>query len=164
MTHPHLDQRNFPVYQHPMVFSPYSPLVNAPVSPLDPRTSALIPHHYSELPIIIDGEVITSDLTTPGLLRDDTDRTLDAESKQSLLRRAIEDPYWILMTLMVALGLSIMATVVYGVIQMTLAIGHWFQAHGTTLAGIAALIIAGMLCGGASAAKCAGIHCGGCKG
>ena len=65
---------------------------------------------------------------------------------------------------MIALGLSIAATVVYGVIQITLSIGHWLQAHGATLGAIAALIIALMFCGGASAAKCTGIHCGGCKG
>jgi hypothetical protein len=69
------------------------------------------------------------------------------------------------MTLMAVLGLSITATVVYGVIQIILAIGSWFHAHGATLGAIAALIIVLMLCGGgATAAKCTGIHCGGCKG
>jgi hypothetical protein len=69
------------------------------------------------------------------------------------------------MTFTVVLGLSITATVVYGVIQIILAIGSWFHAHGATLGAIAALIIVLMLCGGgATAAKCTGIHCGGCKG
>jgi hypothetical protein len=164
MTHLRSGQRNFPVYHHPMVFSPYAHLVNAPVSPLEFHASALIPQHYSVLPTVVDGEVITSGLAAPALIRDNTDWTIDDESKRSLLKQAIEDPYWILMTLMVALGLSITATVVYGVIQITLAIGHWFHAHGATLAGIATVIIALMLCGGATAAKCMGIHCGGCKG
>jgi hypothetical protein len=165
MTHPHLDQRNFPVYQHPMVFTPYQHLVNAPVSPLDSHTSALIPQHYSEPPTVVDGEVITSSRTTRTMVRDDTEPTTGDESRPSLLRRAIDDPYWILMTLMAVLGLSITATVVYGVIQIILAIGSWFHAHGATLVAIAALIIVLMLCGGgASAAKCTGIHCGGCKG
>jgi hypothetical protein len=75
----------------------------------------------------------------------------------------IEDPYWILVTLTVVLSLSLMATVIYGVIQITLAIGQWLHAHGATLGALAVLIIALMLCGGATAAKCAGIHCGGCK-
>jgi hypothetical protein len=164
MTHPHLDQRSVPVYQHPVVFSPYCHLVNASVSPLDSDTSALIPQHYSKSPMVVDGEVITSSLTTRAPVWDDTAPTTGHEPKPSLLRRAIEDPYWILMTLMVAVGLSMTATVVYGVIQITLAIGQWFHAHGTTLGGIALLIIVLMLCGGATAAKCTGIHCGGCKG
>jgi hypothetical protein len=146
-----------------MVFTPYLHLVNAPVSPLDPRASALIPQHHSAPPTVVDGTVITSTVTTPAPIRDDSDRILGHESKRSLLRRAIEDPYWILMTLMAVLGLSITATVVYGIIQITLAIGHWFTTNGTTLGTIAALAILVMLCGGTSAAKCAGIHCGGCR-
>jgi hypothetical protein len=165
MTHPHLDQRSVPVYQHPMVFTPYQHLVNAPVSALDSHTSALIPQHYSEPPTVVDGEVITSSLTTRTMVRDDTEPTTRDESRPSVLRRVIDDPYWILMTLMAVLGLSITATVIYGVIQIILAIGQWFHAHGTTLGAIAALIIVVMLCGGgATAAKCTGIHCGGCKG
>jgi hypothetical protein len=146
-----------------MVFTPYQHLVNAPVSPLEFQPSALIPHHYPESPTVVDGTVISSSVSTPAHLWDDTDRTIGDESKRSVLHRAIEDPYWILMTLMVALGLSLTATVVYGVIQITLAIGHWFTTNGTTLGTIAALVILVMLCGGTSAAKCAGIHCGGCR-
>jgi hypothetical protein len=164
MTHPHSDQRSVPVYQHPMVFTPYQHLVNAPVSSLDFHTSGLIPQHYSQPPTVVDGEVITSSLTTRGLVRDNTQPTIAGESRPSLLRRAIADPYWILVALTVVLGLSITATVVYGVIQITLAIGAWFHAHGATLGIISALMIALMLCGGATATKCTGIHCGGCKG
>jgi hypothetical protein len=76
----------------------------------------------------------------------------------------IDDRYWILMTLVVGLGLSITATVVYGVIQITLAIAAWLHANGTTIAGVMVGIILLMLCGGTTAAKCAGIHCGGCRG
>ena len=164
MTHPHSDQRSVPVYHHPMVFKPYQPLVNAPVSALDSHTSALIPHHYSEPPTVVDGEVITSSLTTRTMMRDDTQPTTCDESRPSLLRRVIDDPYWLLMTLMAVLGLSMTATVIYGVIQITLAIGSWFHAHGATLGAAAVLIIVVMLCGSANAAKCTGIHCGGCKG
>jgi hypothetical protein len=164
MTRPHLDQRSFPVSQRDPAFSPYCHLVNAPVSSLDFHTSALIPQHYSASPMVVDGTVVTSSVTTPVDIWDDTDRTVGDESKRSLLQRAIDDPYWILMTLMVAVGLSLTATVVYGIIHITLAIGHWLHAHSTTLAGIAALIIALMFCGGTTAANCTGIHCGGCKG
>ena len=165
MTLPHSNQRNFPVYQHPMMFTSYQHLANAPVSPLDSYTSALIPQHYSESPTVVDGDVITNSLTTTSALaRDDTQPTIANESRPNLLRRAIEDPYWILVTLTVVLGLSITATVVYGVIQITLAIGAWFHAHGAALGAISAFIIALILCGGATAAKCTGIHCGGCKG
>jgi len=109
---------------------------------------------------VIEGEVITSSLTSRALTCDDTGPI----PKRSLLRQAIEDPYWILATLAVALSLSITATVVYGVIQITLAIGQWFHAHGVTLVAITVLIVVSMLCGGATAAKCAGIHCGECTG
>jgi hypothetical protein len=146
-----------------MVFMPYQHLVNAPVSPPDPRASVYIPQHYSASPTVVDGTVITSTVSTPARLRADTNRTIGDEPKRSLLQRAIEDPYWILMTLMAILGLSITATVVYGIIQITLAIGRWFTANGTTLGTIAALVILVMLYGGTSAAKCAGIHCGGCN-
>jgi hypothetical protein len=164
MTHLHSDQRGVPAYPHPRVFTPYQHLVNAPVSPLNSDTSGFIPRHYSESPTVIDGEVLTSSVTTAAHIWDDTVRITGHESKRSLLQRAIEDPYWILLTLTVVLGLSLMATVVYGVIQITLAIGAWFHAHGATLGAIAVLIIALMLCGGATTAKCTGIHCGGCKG
>jgi hypothetical protein len=163
MTHPHSDQRSATVSPHPRVFMPYQHLVNAPVSPLDPRASAHIPPHYSASPTVVDGTVIASTVSTPAHLREDTDRIIGEGSKRSLLRRAIEDPYWILMTLMAVLGLSITATVVYGIIQITLAIGRWFTTNGTTLGTIAALVILVMLCGGTSAAKCVGIHCGGCR-
>jgi hypothetical protein len=135
------------------------------VSALDSHTSALIPPHYFEPPTVVDGEVITSSLTTRRMVRNDTQPTICDESRPSLLRRAIDDPYWILITLMAIVGLSITATVIYGVIQIILAIGAWFHAHGATLGAIAALIIVVMLCGGgATAVKCAGIHCGRCKG
>jgi hypothetical protein len=76
----------------------------------------------------------------------------------------MDDPFWILMTLTVALGLSIAATVIYGVIQIALTVAEWFSANGATIGTITALIMVLALCGGASVAKCAGIHCGGCRG
>ena len=48
----------------------------------------------------------------------------------------IDDPYWILMTLTAAIGLAITATVIYGAIQIILAVGAWLHANGTTIAGI----------------------------
>jgi hypothetical protein len=81
-----------------------------------------------------------------------------------MLRRAIDDPFWILMTLTGALVLSIVGTAVYGVIQIILAVAEWFSLNHTTILGGIVLIILLALCGGATAAKCVGIHCGGCKG
>lgn len=161
MMHPHLDQRSFPVYQHVVVATPDQHLVNAPVSPLDSHTSALISTRAAKSEdrhLVINGEVITSrTMTLPA-------RTIPAtEPKQSLVRRILDDPYWILMTLAITLILSITATAIYGIIQITLAIGRWFTTNGTTLGTIAALAIIVMLCGGTTAAKCAGIHCGGCR-
>jgi uncharacterized BrkB/YihY/UPF0761 family membrane protein len=116
--------------------------------------------------LVVDGEVITSITTTiPTHIPDDTYATpaWAIEPKRKLLRRAIDDPYWILMTLTAATGLAIIATVVYGAIQIILTVGAWLHANATTIGGVIALIILVILCGGAKAAKCAGIHCGGCK-
>jgi hypothetical protein len=108
--------------------------------------------------------VITSSIAIATPVWADTGSTPIQEPKPSLLRRALDDPYWILMALTAVLGLSITATVVYGIIHIRLAIGQWLHANGAVLGAITALIITLMLCGGATAAKCAGIHCGRCKG
>jgi len=158
MNHPHSDQRNRLVAQRAPALSPYIHLVNAPVSPLELHSSALIPSHHTEhpgLPPVVDGEVLSVH-TIPAPTR-------TIEPKRNLLRRAIDDPFWILMTLTVTLGVSITATVIYGAIQIILAIGAWLDANATTIGGATALIILRMLCGGAKAAQCAGIHCGGCR-
>ncbi|MGH3774529.1 MAG: hypothetical protein ACRDRR_02140 [Pseudonocardiaceae bacterium] len=156
MNHPHSDQRNPMVPQRPLALSPYIHLVNATVSPLEPHSSAVIPaRHREELPSVVDGEVLASIDTRPVPV---------IEPKRNLLWRAIDDPYWVLMTLIAAVGLSITATAMYGVIQITRSIAEWFHANGATLAVITTLIILLMLCGGATVAKCAGIHCRGCRG
>jgi hypothetical protein len=88
------------------------------------------------------------------------------QAERDLLRRAIDDPYWILMTLTVGIGLAITATVIYGAIHIILTFDAWLHANAPTLGTIGAttaLIIPVMICGGAKAAKCAGIHCGGCR-
>ena len=167
MNHPHSDQCTRQVHQRPLALSPYTHLVNAPVSPLDCHTSALIPtrRKHPGSPLIVDGEVITSSLIVPAP-RKNTDATAVPviEPTRSVFRRAIEDPYWILMTLMAAIGLSITATVIYGTVQVMLAVAEWVSVHGTTIAAITTLIIALAIFGGATAAKCAGIHCRGCQG
>ena len=159
MNHPHSDQRNLLVAQRGPALSPYIHLVNAPVVALDYRSSSLIPTHDTEhpgLPVVVDGEVLSVH-TIPAPIR-------TIKPKRNLFRRAMDDPYWILMTLIAALGLSITATVIYGVVQITLAIGQWLHANSTTITGVIVLILLLMLCGGTTAAKCAGIHCGRCRG
>jgi hypothetical protein len=170
MTYPHSHHRNHQIYQHSSALSWYIPLVNAPVAPLDLRSGALIPTHRTEhgagSPLVVDGEVITSIATIPDRPRYDTDATavpIKRRRKRSLLRRVIEDPYWILMTMPVVLGVAITATVIYSAIQIMLTVAAWLDANGTTIAGLIILIILLMVCGGAKAAQCAGIHCGGCK-
>lgn len=166
MNHPHSDQCNRPVHQRSPALSPYNHLVNAPVSPLDSRTSALIPtrSQHPRSPLVVDGEVITSSLVVLAPRKNTDAITVPViEPKPSLLRRAIEDPFWILMTLTVTLALSIAATIAYGVAQITLAVAEWVSVYGTTLAVITILLIVLAMCGGTRAAKCAGIHCWGCK-
>ena len=170
MTHLHSHHRNHAIQQRTPAFSPWVHLTNAPVSPLDFGSTALIPTHPTEQgatsPLVVDGEVIASIDTIPTHPRYDTDATPAWEPKRNLLRRAIDDPYWILMTLTVALGLAITATVIYGAIQIILTIDAWLHANAHTIGTIGAstvLIILVMICGGAKAAQCAGLHCGGCR-
>jgi hypothetical protein len=169
MTHLHSPQHSHPVSQRAFAFPPLAYLVNAPVFPLDRHPSVLIPTHPTEdsarSPLAVDGEVITSTTIIPTQRRNDTYATTAwaLESKRSLFRRAIDDPYWILMTLTVGLVVVIIATVLYGAIQIILTVGAWLDANATTIGGAIALIVLVMLCGGAKAAKCAGIHCGGCR-
>jgi hypothetical protein len=163
MNHPHSDQRISDCEQHVYAFTAqrYPHLVNAPVPPLDSHTSALNPTHHRP-PSVIDGEVITSSIAPIPIRNDPGVRSMTR--KRSLLRRAIDDPFWILMTLTGTLMLSIIGTAVYGVIQIMLAIAEWFSLNQSTILGSIVLIILLALCGGATAAKCVGIHCGGCKG
>jgi hypothetical protein len=122
--------------------------------PLDILATGLVFRHEG-WPMVVDGEAITS-------RHDDTTRTASVR-RTSVLRRAVEDPYWIVMTLMIGCGLSITAIVVYGMIRLTLAVVGWFATNGTTLAVITGLVVAGVLCCGARSVTCTGIHCGGCK-
>jgi hypothetical protein len=170
MTHLHSHHRSHTAQRRPPAFPPWVYLTNAPVSSLDFGSTALIPTHHTEQgvtsPLVVDGEVITSITTTiPTYTKDHTyaPPAWASGPKRNLLRRVIDDPYWILMTLTVALGLAIIATVVYGAIQIILTVDAWLHANATTMGGVTALIILVMLCGGAKAAQCAGIHCGGCR-
>jgi hypothetical protein len=169
MTHLHSGHRSHVVQQREPAFPPYAHLANAPVFPLDFHSSALIPaypaEHGAGSPLVVDGEVITSITTIPTQPRDDTYPAIAPviEPKRNLLRRMIDDPYWILMTLTAVIGLSITATVVYGAIQIILTVGAWLHANAPTIGGVIALIILVILCGGAKAAQCAGFHCGGCQ-
>jgi hypothetical protein len=172
MTHLHSHHHSHLIQQRAPAFPPYAHLVNASVFPLDFRPSALVPTYSAEhgagSPLVVDGEVITSITTIPTQPRDETYPTTAPviKPKRNLLRRVVDDPYWILMTLTAAIGLAITATVIYGAIQIILAIGAWLDANAhtiDTIGGVIALIILVILCGGAKAAQCAGIHCGGCK-
>jgi hypothetical protein len=173
MTHLHSPHHSHAVQQRAPACPSHTHLVNAPVSPLDFRSRALTPIHRNERcgdsPLVVDGEVITSITTTIPIHTQDHAYATPAwaiEPKRNLLRRAIDDPYWILMTLTAATGLAITATVIYGAIHIILTVDAWLHANAPTLGTITAttaLIILVMICGGAKAAKCAGIHCGGCR-
>jgi len=160
MTYPHSHPCSIPVTERVVELSPDHHPANTLVFPLDGDISARIPTQTQtsrSLYPVINGEVIASRTLAPL-------RPIPAsEPKRNFRRRSLDDPYWILVTLVITLGVSITATAVYGIIQITLAIGRWFTTNGTTLATIAALVIILALCGGTTAAKCAGIHCRGCN-
>lgn len=139
-------------------------------------TAAVFP-----VPPILDGEVVAVDLDAlqdrvPSRIRP-ASRLVSAyaqspiptivKSKHRLLQRVIDDPYWLLMSLAIGLGLSIVGIAIYGVIQVGMAIRDWWMSNGHTVVSatevVILIIVVLALCGG-GAAKCAGIHCGGCKG
>ncbi|MCA1707739.1 MAG: hypothetical protein LC808_32505 [Actinobacteria bacterium] len=67
------------------------------------------------------------------------------------------------MTLLATIGLSITATILYGAAQITQVVAHWFVTNGATIGAITILTILLVICSSATAAKCTGIHCPGCK-
>lgn len=86
------------------------------------------------------------------------------EPKRGLIRRAIDDPFWVLVTVGGSIALAIVGTVIYGIIQIVLAVVEFLNTYGAQIGGGAiAIILALILCGGGGAV-CAGIHCAGCKG
>jgi hypothetical protein len=144
-----------------MLVTPHPYWGNTPVVSPDSDTNGLIPTQDAiprRLYPVIDGEVLASCTTTVSARRIPV-----REPKRSFLRQSLDDPSWILMILAIILGVSITATTLYGLIEITLAVGRWFTTNGTTLAILAALIVLLVLCGGTTAAKCAGLHCGGCQ-
>ena len=138
MTHLHSHHRNHAVQQRTPAFPPWVHLTNAPVSPLDFGSTAsflrtpqnrVLRHHWWSM-------VKSSPALTPSpRIRDMTPmrRQHGNEPKRNLLRRAIDDPYWILMTLTGALGLAIIATVVYGAIQIILTVDAWLHTNAPTI-------------------------------
>jgi len=176
MNHPHSDQSVHHVCQRRPAFGPHTHLVNASVSPLDHHSSVRIRTQHNDGPgshPMVDGEVITSTLVIPDAnttLRPVTPAPVNpvnppvpvVEPERSMLRRVVDDPYWALVTLMAALGVSITATVAYGVTQITLLVAQWLRVNGGTVATVIVIVLLAV-CAGGTTARCAGIHCGGCK-
>lgn len=176
MNHPHSDQSVHHVCRRRPASAPHTHLVNASVSPLDHHSSVRIRTHRNDGPgshPMVDGEVITSTLVIPDAnttLRPVTPAPVNpvnppvpvVEPERSMLRRVVDDPYWALVTLMAALGVSITATVAYGVTQITLLVAQWLRVNGGTVATVIVIVLL-VVCAGGTTARCAGIHCGGCK-
>lgn len=86
-------------------------------------------------------------------------------ARRGLLRRAVDDPFWILLGLISTVSLGILGTLTYGVL-VTLA------RYGLIPTVIAVVgVICGVLClvakirstGRGSSHRCAGLHCSGCR-
>jgi hypothetical protein len=84
------------------------------------------------------------------------------EPKRGLIRRAIDDPFWILITGAGSLALAVVGTVIYGIVQILLSVGVFLSTYGSTIGGGVILLILIVLLGSGGAA-CAGLHCAGCK-
>lgn len=114
---------------------------------------------------VIEGELVPVDLDA--LQRRITYTVKEVPAKPS---REINWPLVLTVTAY-TLGLSIIGVLVYGIVQIVLAVaraveefGHWMSVNGPHILGIGALALLALLFCGGSAAKCAGIHCGGCRG
>lgn len=86
-------------------------------------------------------------------------------ARRGLLRRAIDDPFWILVGVISMVGLGILGTLTYGVL-VTLA------RYGLIPTVIVVVgVICGVLClvakirgmGRGSSHRCSGLHCSGCR-
>lgn len=139
----------------------------------------MIPHHYKTPapaavlaypPAVIDGELVPLDV-------DEIQRPFVAceqlpalpsrvvRDRPGRLRLLLEDPYWLLYGVAVTVPLAIVATLAYGLAEIVISVYRFFAEYGQSLASIAVvIIIALVLGGGRKVAKCAGVHCGGCKG
>ncbi len=175
MNHSHSDQSVHPVRGRRPAFGPHTHLVNVPVSPLDHHSSVRIRTQHNDSPgshPVVDGEVITSTLIIPDTntaLHPTTPAPINpvnpanpVEPERSLLRRVVDDPYWALVTLMAALGVSITATLTYGLIQITMSVAQFLRVNGATVATL--IVIVALALSAGATARCAGIHCVGCKG
>jgi hypothetical protein len=176
MNHPHSDQSVHHVCRRRPAFGPHTHLVNASVSPLDHHSSVRIRTQHNDdsgLHPVVDGALITSTLVIPDAnttLRPVTPAPVNpvnppvpvVEPEPGVLRRVVDDPYWALVTLMATLAVSITATVAYGVTQITLLVAQWLGANGGTVATVIVIVLLAV-CAGGTTARCAGIHCGGCK-
>lgn len=87
------------------------------------------------------------------------------EPKRSLLRKTLDDPYWALISIAAALSIGIVTLIVYGVIQIVLAVEAWLaeNMHTIVSGGATVLIILVLLSLGGGGAVCAGLHCAGCR-
>jgi hypothetical protein len=85
-----------------------------------------------------------------------------------LLRRIAADPYWVLVALkrVAQLGaVALVAWVGWEIYLAVVAVGEWFNYYGRSIIAVAVcVVLLGLLGGGTAVAKCAGLHCGGCKG
>lgn len=87
------------------------------------------------------------------------------EPKRSLLRKTLDDPYWVLISITTVLVLSIVSLIVYGVIQVVLTVEEWLaeNMHTIVSGGATVAIILILLSLGGGGAVCAGLHCAGCR-
>lgn len=141
----------------------------------------MIPHRYKTPtlaprpalaypPAVIDGELVPLDLDEiqrpfvpceqlPALAPE------VARDRPGRLRLLIEDPYWVLYSVTVALGVGIAGTALYGIVEIAISVYRFFATYGQSIASVAVLLLVLLVCGGGrKVAKCAGLHCGGCKG
>jgi hypothetical protein len=83
--------------------------------------------------------------------------------REKLYHNTIEDPYWILMGLMVALPVGIVGTAVYGIVEIISVVATNIQTITRILVAVL-IMLALLIFGAVKSGVCPGIHCGGCKG
>lgn len=81
--------------------------------------------------------------------------------KPSRWQRFKDDPTWAIYLATFLVSTSIVGLVVYGLVMLVTAVVVWVTANAAVIVAVLVALVLLAIGGGA---KCAGLHCGGCRG
>lgn len=79
-------------------------------------------------------------------------------------RRRHVDVEWVIVGVGSLICVAVAGLAAYALVLAVIAVGNFLHTYGPAILGGLALVGLLMLCGGAKVARCAGLHCGGCRG